>query len=91
MVAAVRFKVKRSTSAKTGIAPWYRIGVRAPMSVMDVVTISSPGLGSIAATAMCTAAVPEEQACAFFTPRVAAKRSSRILVKEPLVLVKVPE
>ena len=45
-----------------GIAPWYRIGVRAPMSVMGVVTISSPGSGSTAATAKCTAAVPDAQA-----------------------------
>ena len=30
-----------------------------PMSVIDVVMISSPGSGSMAATAQCTAAVPE--------------------------------
>ena len=34
------------------------------MSVIDVVTISSPGSGSIAATATCTAAVPDAQATA---------------------------
>src|SRR5580704_5137860 len=37
------------------------------------------------------AAVPEAQACAFLTPRVAAKRSSRVLVNDPFVLVRVPE
>jgi hypothetical protein len=39
------------------------MGVNAPMSVMGEVTISSPGSGSMAATAVWTAAVPEARAC----------------------------
>jgi hypothetical protein len=62
--AAVTIPESGSTSANTGIAPWYRIGVTAPMSVIAVVTISSPGSGSTTATAACTAAVPELHATA---------------------------
>ena len=39
-----------------------------PKSVQGVVMISSPGSGSIVATAVWTAAEPEEQAMACLTP-----------------------
>src|ERR1700730_2812517 len=60
------------------------------MSVMAVVTISSPGSGSIAATARCTAAVPDAHAIAWRTPRISAKRASSAGTCGPLVLVSVP-
>ena len=59
------------------------------MSVIDVVTISSPGSGSIAATATCTAAVPDAQATAR-VPSISAKRVSSAETWVPLVLVSVP-
>src|SRR5437763_16495282 len=62
IVSAVTFSVFGSTSAKTGTTPRYIIGVNAPMSVIDVVMISSPGFGFIVATAMCIAAVPDVHA-----------------------------
>jgi len=46
------------------------------MSVIGEVMISSPGSGSSAATAVCTAAVPEAHAQACLTPR-----SRRIAVR----------
>ena len=51
MVSAVTLSVSESTSANTGMAPSYRMGVKAPMSVMGVVMISSPAPGLTAATA----------------------------------------
>ena len=47
-----------------------------PKSVMLVVMISSPGLGSITPMAVWTAAVPEVTAWAYFTPCLAAKSCS---------------
>ncbi len=52
--------------------------------------ISSPGSGSIAATAMWTAAVPDAHAQANLAPSFSAKRVSSALVNLPLVLVNVP-
>ena len=60
------------------------------MSVIGVVTISSPGSGSMAATAAWIAAVPEAQAEAWVTPISAAKSAAKRLTKVPLVLVSVP-
>ncbi len=60
------------------------------MSVIDVVMISSPGSGSMAATATWIAAVPDVQAQACFAPQSDAKRSSKLRVKLPLVGVSVP-
>ena len=66
------------------------MGVSAPMSVIDVVMISSPGSGSIAATATCTAADPDASATANSAPIIAAKRFSRVAQAVPLVQVSVP-
>ena len=63
----------------------------APMSVIDVVTISSPGSGSMAAIAVWTAAVPEARATAWGTPKVAATSASNAGVCAPFVAVRVPE
>ena len=60
------------------------------MSVIAVVTISSPGSGSMAATATCTAAVPDAQATAVRTPSSSAKRASSAETCVPFVLVSVP-
>ena len=90
-VSAVTMPVARSTSAKTGIAPWYRIGVSAPMSVIAVVTISSPGSGSSAATAAWIAAVPELHATAWRRPTSPATRRSSSGVWTPFVAVSVPD
>ena len=90
MEAAVTLHVAGSTSANTGIAPWLRIGAMAPMSVIGVVTTSSPGSGSIAATAACIAADPDEHATTWGTPSSAANSSSSCLTKQPLVLVRTP-
>ncbi len=60
------------------------------MSVMDVVTISSPGSGSMAAMAQCTAADPDEQAKACFAPTLTANSVSSRLLNCPLVAVRVP-
>ena len=61
------------------------------MSVIDVVMISSPGSGSMAATAACTAAEPDAQATACWTPSSSAKRFSNRATSVPLVLVSVPD
>ena len=58
IVSAVTFRVFGSTSAKTGITPRYISGVSAPISVIEVVMISSPGFGLTVATAMWIAAEP---------------------------------
>lgn len=42
--------------------------MQVPMSVMDAVMTSSPGLMPAAATAMCSAAVPLEQVTTCLTP-----------------------
>ena len=68
--------VSGSTSANTGTRPWYSIPMTLPMSVMQVVMTSLPGGSSSAARAMCTAAVPLEQATAYRRPYRAAKRRS---------------
>jgi len=57
---------------------------------MDVVMISSPGSGLMAANAQCTAADPLEHAQANFTPSSAANFFSSVLTNSPLVLVSVP-
>ncbi len=61
------------------------------MSVIDVVTISSPGSGSTTATAACTAAEPDAQAMACETPIMSATACSNRATIVPLVLVRVPE
>ena len=60
------------------------------MSVMGVVTISSPGSGSIAATAAWTAALPEASATTCSTPRRSASAASRYLVCDPFVAASTP-
>src|SRR5260221_540908 len=60
------------------------------MSVIDVVTNSSPGSGLMAEIAAWIAALPEAMAWQCFTPIRAAKERSRVLTKFPLVLVSVP-
>ena len=62
IVGAVTFSVLGSTSAKTGTTPRYISGVSAPMSVIEVVMISSPGFGFTVATAIWIAAVPDVHA-----------------------------
>ena len=89
-VSAVTLSVFGSTSAKTGTTPRYISGVKAPMSVIEVVMISSPGSGLIAATAMWIAAEPEVQAYANFAPSFSANFCSSILPNLPFVVVKVP-
>ena len=66
------------------------IGVIAPMSVIGEVTISSPGSGSMAATAAWIAAVPEAQAETCVAPISAANSAAKLLTNLPLVLVSVP-
>src|SRR6478609_7416281 len=61
------------------------------MSVIAVVTISSPGSGSSDATAACTAAVPELHATAWRRPVSTATRASSSGVCVPFVAVRVPE
>ena len=66
------------------------MGLSAPMSVIAVVMISSPGSGSIAATAAWIAAVPDEHAYANLAPTDSAKLLSSSLTKVPFVGVNVP-
>src|SRR4051794_2964209 len=60
------------------------------MSVIEVVTTSSPGSRSSPARATCTAAVPEAQATTCSTPSMSATAASKRLVNSPLVAVSVP-
>ncbi len=60
------------------------------MSVIGLVTISSPGSGSIAAIAVWTAAVPDAQAYTCFTPSLSANSCSSFFTNLPFVLVRVP-
>src|SRR4051812_30671950 len=62
IVSAVTLQVRGSTSAKTGTADWYTIGMTAPMSVMGELMTSSPGAGSTTASAVWSAEVPDEVA-----------------------------
>ncbi len=66
--AGSRLNVSRSTSAKTGMAFWARMGITVPMSVMGAVMISSPGSGSMAPTATWMADVPEVEAVQWRAP-----------------------
>jgi hypothetical protein len=91
IVSAVTLPVSGSTSAKTGIRPWYRIGLRAPMSVIEVVITSSPGSRSSATRAVCTAAVPDEQGTTKLVPNRAATSASSAGVWGPFVAVSVPD
>ena len=74
-----------STSAKTGTAFCDRIGNTEPASVKGVVMISSPGLGSTAATARCSAEVPELEATACALPKYCANSASKARVSPPMV------
>src|SRR5690606_19691397 len=53
------------------------------MSVIDVVITSSPGPIPAAATAICSAAVPEEQTCACSKGKIALNRSMNSVVCGP--------
>ena len=61
------------------------------MSVIAVVTISSPGSGSSAAIAQCTAAEPDAHAITCFTPSISASARSKRATRVPLVLLSVPD
>src|SRR5262249_16748939 len=67
------------------------MGAIAPMSVIGVVMISSPGSGSMAATAVWIAAVPEVTARACRVPCSSAKAASKAFTWVPLVQLRVPE
>ncbi len=66
--SAVRQPVSGSTSAKTGTALHARTAMTVPKSVIGGTMTSSPGAGSTAATARCSAAVPEVLATACAAP-----------------------
>src|SRR5579859_2569213 len=67
------------------------MGVIAPMSVIDVVTISSPGSGSTAATAAWIAAVPDVVQRQNGVPTCSANRFSKRVTIVPLVQFSVPD
>jgi len=87
MMALVRGVIRRSTSAtsrlyvfgsrsaNTGTACWKRTPITVPTSVIGEVTISSPGATPAAATAMWSAAVPEEQVQAYCSGQILRNRS----------------
>src|ERR1035437_6493591 len=78
-----RLALPGSESAKTGMAPWVRMGMMVPMSVMEVVMTSSPGEMAAAMSAAWREAVPLEQATAKGMLKVCAARASRALTFLP--------
>src|SRR5262245_20799325 len=68
IVSTVQLPVAGSMSANAGMQPLQRIGITVPMSVSGVVMTSEPGSGLTAASATCSAAVPEVEATAFGQP-----------------------
>src|SRR5579862_1348854 len=73
------------------MADWYKMGVMAPMSVIGLQMISSPGSGSTAATAVCTAAVPEVVVRQNGSPSHLANRVSNSRTIVPFVQLRVPD
>ena len=65
MSSGEMFRVSGSMSANTGIAFWAMMPSTVPTSLTGVVMISSPGFGLIAATAVCTAPLPESVGIAY--------------------------
>ena len=61
-----------------------------PMSVMGLVMISSPGSRFSAATAVCSAAVPDVTACAYGTPSISAQARSSAATFEPSLRFSAP-
>src|SRR5208282_5028407 len=80
-----RFSVSGETSAKIGVAPWYKMQLAVAQKVMGVVIASSPGPSPAAKAAPCNAAVPELKLTACLAPIQAANRSSNSPTFGPVV------
>src|ERR1019366_10426585 len=80
-----RFSVSSQTSAKTGIAPWYKIQLAVAQNVMGVVIASSPGPNPAANATPCNAAVPELKLTANLAPTHSANASSNSSIFGPVV------
>src|SRR5690606_9054151 len=73
-------RVDGPKSANTGTPCWYNTPMTLPISVMGDVITSSPGPMPAAQTAMCSAAVPEEQVITYLSGQKAWNRSMNAVV-----------
>src|SRR5450755_3898217 len=83
--AGSRFSVSGETSAKTGVAPWYKTQLAVAQKVRGVVIASSPGPKPAANAAPWRAAVPELKLIAWRAPTHVANRSSTSPIFGPVV------